>query len=272
MQDLDNDTVIAAFLLETLGIEDRERVLDRIEEDGGYAERVQALETDLILRWHRGTLPLPERERFAKVYTTPARRRRVEEMGMFIGVAEMAAPATSASATQRVGATLEPAVGRGNWLEERWAVPRWAVMPAAAVLATAFVAGAYFGPWRAAASGPTFLDVSLTAVGERGPESAATGIDPVELPPTTSLVLLTVKRIAPQSGTLTAEVTSPDRPDVLSVGPVYTVTSPQETALTVMVPARDLPNGDYVLTVRNTTNGRSDVVSTQAFRVLRLPS
>jgi hypothetical protein len=284
MQDLDSDTVVAAFLLETLGVEDRERVLTRLEEDEDYFERVAAFESDLILQWHRGDMPAGERELFARAYATPARRRLVEQMDVVIRVAEMATspeaapaphPAVVTPAKERARA---PEGGRGvaAWLSASWTVPRWFPAAAAVAIAAAFISGAYVGSRRSSVDpsgvppGSTIFGMRLTAVGEKGP-AIPKGFDTLDLPLTASMVQLTVQPTVTPEAPLTAVLTSPDRAIVLQAGTPMIGHSSTGTTLTVTVRAADLPDGDYILIVRGTdaNAGGTGVISTQAFRVTR---
>jgi hypothetical protein len=263
MQDLDSETVIAAFLLETLGGEDRERVLARLEEDEAYFERVTAFESDLILQWHRGGLSSRERELFAKAYATPARRRLVEQSALLIHVADMAAPKN----------------GLAAWLSAPWTLPRWAAAAAVLAMAAAFIAGDWFGARRprlpddpivAGSGGVMTFAMNLTATGEKGP-AAAQGFDTVPLPPTTAFVQLTVETSVAPDGPLTAEIVAKDRPIVLRAGTPVIGRSATGTTLTVTVPAADLPDGDYVLTIRGAgaRAAGASAIAMQGFRVIR---
>ena len=291
MLDLDNDTAITAFLLETLGDEDKERVLARMEEDEDFAERVVAMEEDLIHQWHRGSLPPRERELFAKVYATPARRRRVEEVRMLMRVTDMASsPAPervvaippAAAAARNAARAIEPAAiesaGVASWLASPLPLSRWAALPVAAAIAGAFVSGAYFGARRAptvehpAAGGSKIATITLSAIGEKGPP-AARGFDPFYVPEGTTTIQLTVDSLAAPAAALTAEIATPDRAIVLPAGAPEMGRSPTGTTLTITVPANKLPDGDYVLTLHSAAAGQTDaVISTQAFRVIRLSS
>jgi hypothetical protein len=305
MPDLDDEAVITAFLLGTLDEAEQTRLFDRLADDEAYFERVEAAEDDLILRWHRDKLTPEQRELFAKAYAAPARRARVEESLALLRVAEAsvaaerAAERAAAHAAQPVvehvaehAGAARPADGQpvalldriAAWLSVPSLMPRWGVAAGAVAIVAALLTGLYFSSRRMPGDGgdgrtagpPMVVAVTLTAIGEKGPPvdpapSTAKGFDTVRLPRPASAVQLTVEpRVVPNGGALTADISSPDNGTVLQLGAPTVSRSTNGTALTVTVPARDLPDGDYLLTVRRAAPaGSSEVLSTQAFRVIR---
>lgn len=273
MHDLDDESVITAFLLGALDEEEKARVFDRLGDDEGYFERVEAAEDDLILRWHRGTLTPEQRELFARAYAAPARRARVDASLALLRAAEESVAGERADTSAVVG----PFDRLRAWLTAPWLLPRWAVAAGAVAIVAAMLTGAYLGNRRIPGDGgdsrasgpPVIVAVTLTAIGEKGPP-VAKGFDTIHLPRAASAVQLTVEpRVTPDGAALAADISSPDHGTVLRLGAPAVGRSPTGTTLTVTVPTRDLPDGDYVLTVRRAGAGGSDILSTQAFRVIR---
>lgn len=284
MRDLDDETVMTAFLLESLEDGDRERVFMRLAEDEEFFERMQALEHEIILRWHRGTLPPRERDLFVRAYDTPARQARVEEALTLIRAFEAARPAAAAATVAAPPETATAEAGgffasSSRWLTAPWPLPRYALLSAFALVAAAGLVALNYGllgPGGGASGSGQGLVVAVTlrAVGEKGP-AAPRGFETIYLPPDVSAIRLTVEpgvESLPDATALRSEVASPDRDGVLTLASPIVSQSKAGAALTYTISAGDLPDGDYVLTIRRTADnagGEPGVLATQNFRVIR---
>ena len=264
MQDMDDDQIMTDFLLGTLDEKTRSSVFDRLGADDGFVERMAAMEDDLILRWHRGQLPARQQELFERAYAEPSRRARVDSAITLIQAAEAWKANQEAGVWNRIA----------RWAGTPWisAVPRWAIAAVGIVLLTSL--GAYLSTGeRSAATPPPFTATFiLTAVGERG-SSTAKGFDSVSLPPNATAVELVVEPSGVTAeGRFTAEIAAVDRGTILEVNQPSVRRSAAGPTLTITVASSELPDGDYVLTVRHVTTGGSEVVSRQPFRVVRQPN
>jgi len=260
VQDVNDDRVMTDYLLGALDEDTRERIFDRLGADETYFESMAGLEDDLILRWHRGELPADRAALFARAYADPARRARVDSALVLLQAADTWKRQQERGSRGRLA----------TFLTSLRTMPRLAVAGACVAL----VAGLAFWAQSASRKGPaatrTFA-VTLTAIGEKEPQSQ--GFDRIDLPRDATTLLLTVKpSTRPDAGRLTAQITALDRGTVLRLGPPSVDPSAPATAWTVTVPTTDLPDGDYVLTLRHDAADRTEPVASQAFRVRRLPN
>jgi hypothetical protein len=255
---LDDERVMTSFLLRSLDEATRERVLDRLENDGTYFEAMAALEDDLILRWHHGLLPPADRGLFAKAYADSARRARVDETLALVAAAR--ARQASSGVADTTGAAGAPPAVTGKGIFQRWNVAAAAV----AVLAIGLSSLVYVTNRRSTPATP--FRVTLSAVGQKSEGNR--GYDLVTIPPGTTDVVLAIRSTAPPEGDLSAELqareggAAPRR-----YRPVVERTATGDT-VTVSVSSADLADGDYVLTITADANP-SEPVATQAFRVTR---
>ena len=261
MRDVNDDRVMTDFLLGKLDGETREQIFDRLGSDEAYFETMAALEDDLILRWHRGELPPDERELFAMAYADPARQARVDAALPLLHAAEAwkAEPQPTSFAARLIARLprLPP-------------VPRFALAGAAIAL----VAG--LSLWMAWPAGDPFKGtpatgtyaVTLTAIGEKGTPSA--GFDRLDLPRGKTVIELTVVSSSiPADARLTAQILDRDRGTVLALDPPIVRRSNAVTNATVSVAAANLPDGDYVLTMRRDASAGGELMATQSFRMAR---
>jgi hypothetical protein len=235
------------FLLGVLDDETRARVLDRLETDEAYFESMAALEDDLILRWHQGSLSPADRALFARAYADTSRRARDDEAGALLQAARV-------WASSRTGgrAVLE------------WRVPRWAAAAAAAGVVLGLSSLAYFASKQGVPAAP--FRVPLSAVGQKA--GGGKGYDRVDVPPESPAVVFVITATVVPDGSLTAELQARDRAGTpLRLRPVLE-RAPAANTLTITVDTADLPDGDYVLTVVADANP-SEPVATQSFRVTR---
>src|SRR5262245_26219364 len=112
------------FLVGDVTPEERERVEGRFMTDPDSFERVCAIEDDLILSHVRNELPADWRARFESAYlTTPARRRRVDEMRAVVaGMSTQKAPARTRKrllVTLGAAAAVLVAIGVAALLQKR---------------------------------------------------------------------------------------------------------------------------------------------------------
>lgn len=275
VDDVYDDRVLTAFLLGTLDEQTRERIFDRLGTEDAFFERIAALEDDLLLRWHRGQLLASEREQFMRSYAEPARWARVEDAGKLVDAAnawkitegvdapprQMAAPGTVSSSG---------AIARAlAWIREPLRVPRLA-MGGAIVVLVASLAGYVVARRAAEEARPLTVSVTLTAVGQKGTDPAAKGYDDVRLPSgATTVAFVVAPQTVPVGGRVTAELVARDRPTVLELGSPTVDRATAQPRLIFTVPTSNLPDGDYVLTVRHEGDGETASIATQAFRVTR---
>lgn len=118
--------------------------------------------------------------------------------------------------------------------------------------------------------GRVVLAYNLSAAGERGPRSA-NGFDRIRLPAHTTDVQLSLATSRLEPGErFEAELQSIDGGGAIPVpGPTV---DPSSRGAMVSVTMRAPPDGDYVLRLRLVTGTSSQVVTTSAFRVSRIPS
>lgn len=269
VDDLNDDRVLTAFLLGTLDEQTRERIVDRLGTEDAFFERIAALEDDLLVRWHRGQLSASEREQFVRSYAEPARWARVKEARKLVDVAN-AWNVTESTQRQIAGTASRGAAVRAlAWLREPWKVPRLAFGGAMLVLVASLAA--YVVARRTAEyARPLTVSFTLNAVGQKGTDPAAKGYDEVRLPSAATAVAFTVEPQAmPAGGRVTAELVARDRPKVLQLGSPIVDRSAAQLRLIFTVPTSNLPDGDYVLSVRHQGDVDSTSIATQAFRVTR---
>ena len=243
--DLDDDRVMADFLLGASDAETRDRILDRLGNDEGYFEAMAALEEDLILRWHQGSLSPSDRALFANAYADPARRARVDEADVLHQAAQVWS--RRKTAPSRV-----------------WTSPsrRWAALAAAGVV-FGLSSWAYLASRQVVPAAP--LRVPLSAVSLKA--GGNKGYDRVEVPSDASAIVFVVTPAVLPDGGLTAELRARDRAATpLTLRPVRE-RSAEGDVLTITVDAADLPEGDYVLTVVADANP-SEPLATQSVRVI----
>jgi hypothetical protein len=134
MHDLVDEHVMTSFLLGTLEADDKERIADRLAHDIGYFEAMEALDDDLILRWHRGDLSGEQQQLFKHAYlSAPARRARVDESRALLDAAQAWNARPRASLWTRIVA----------WLVAPSRAPRFAFVAAGALLAAAISLSGY---------------------------------------------------------------------------------------------------------------------------------
>ena len=273
MEDLNDERVMTDFLLGGLDEKDRGRLFHRLETDEAFFESMAALEDDLILRWHRGGLSAMQRKLFARAFAEPARRARVDAAAALLHAAETWKRRDAAGVGQRIA----------QWVRTPWTVPRFALAATGVALVAVLALSAYVAnrrlrestrpgdaPGQATSpSGPIIVAFTLTAIGEKG-VPIPRGFDSIVLPRNATAVQLTVEPSnASGDGLFTAEIVAVDSGTTLHVEPPKMSRSATGQTLTVTVATRDLPDGDYVLTVRRVAAGTSGVVARQSFRVTR---
>jgi hypothetical protein len=260
VQDIHDERVMTDDLLGALDEETRERVGDRLGADEGYFESMAGLEDDLILRWLRGDLPADRAALFARAYADPARRARVDATRVLLHAADTWKEQEEAGFKSRFL----------MFLTSLRTMPRLAIAGTCVAAVAALAFWAQPASRRAASDTRTFA-VTLTAVGEKDPRSP--GFDRIDLPRDAETLALTVQRSTVLDGArLVAQITALDRGAVLRLGPPSVGQSTAATtAWTVTVATADLPDGDYVLTLRHDAADAAEPVASQAFRVRRQP-
>lgn len=263
MRQANDDRVMMDFLLGRLDGETREQILDQLGTDEAYFESMAALEDDLILRWHRGELSPEDGDLFAREYAAPARRARVDAALELLGAA-------AAWKEKEVPASVLFRLRTWATSQQLW--PRLAAAGAAVVLLAGlswWVFGR--GAESTGTTRPGTVAFTLAAVGERGTPSE--GFDRIDLPRDATSVELTVESPSvPGDARLTAEIRALDRGTTLPVAPPVVSKSNATTRVTVTVATTSLPDGDYVLTLRDQGAPGSEPVATQSFRVSRRPN
>jgi len=260
MQHKDDDQLMTAYLLGLLPQEQRELIDARLAADGPYFERLEAFEDDLILRWHRGQLPEAQRGQFDRAYADESRQARIAESLRFLQ--PLSARAAGGKAAVWVRQTHV-------WIVASDPIPRWAV--ACSFILIGVLAVSLSRPRLPKADGLT-LAVALTAVGERGGQPARS-FDVVRLSSDVATIQFQMSAAGPiVEAELVVAISANDR-DVVRE---YTAPSVRwvhaDQTLTITVPASDLPNGDYVLTVRRRSASDTDVLQRRAVRVTRTGS
>jgi hypothetical protein len=253
--DVNDDRVMTEFLLGGLDEQERAQIFDRLEADETYFENMTALEDDLILRWHRGTLPANQRDRFTREYADPVRRARVDAALDVLRTAE------AWRQQQERLPTLSALVARvaGGFTP----VQKLVGAVAGAVLIVALGVWTYL-PITAPAS---TLSKRLTAVSEKGPGD--TGFDTIELPRRTKFLELALDVMSPPAGAaLSASILARDRGTTMLLTPIVSSRTEKISTVKVTIPTVDIPDGDYVLTIRAGETG-SDTLATQPLRVRR---
>jgi hypothetical protein len=125
---VDDDQVLARYLLGSASAEEVERLDEHSIADDQLALRLHEVENDLVDAYVRGELAGETLERFQSHYLcTPARRSKVSFAQALL--AYQSGPARASA----------PATSRGRWLSTPWIIPRWG--PAAALLLLLIAAG-----------------------------------------------------------------------------------------------------------------------------------
>ena len=277
MVDLHDDDVMRRFLVDDVSPDERERIEQRFMEDSDYHDELCALEEDLLLSYARGELAEPWRGGLkARLESSEALRRELEALKAFRSGLAAAAPAVRA-ARKKTAAVIGPAQGwkqrkspeespkasKGPAADAAPIVPprstlRWAAgigaLAAAALLAVGFwwMARPPVGqpsPAPAVAekpSGPAAIATFLLVPGlkaERGPSNSfriPSGAEQIRLQltlPATSVnaVDATLRPVGAQTLTVASKPVAQRTGDALEIS--WTV------------PARQLPPGDYILTI-----------------------
>lgn len=260
-----DEQVMTRFLLGALDAEERERVTDRLAEDALYFKEMAAFDDDLILRYHHRQLSPAERALFEKAYlTSPVRSARVDASRALLEAA------TAVAKQERRSVWSWPL----EWLATPWSLPRFALVGAGAAVVIAVSLAAYVigDARRLRTTEPSpaervVVAFTLTAQGVRGP-GGTQGMDRLQISPDTDELRLSVAIDGSRrSGErFEAELTPVDGGTAEHVSPSIKATD-TEVIATVAVAAP--PDGDYILTVRRSVDGNSEVVATQAFRVTR---
>jgi hypothetical protein len=277
MSDINDERLMTRFLLGDLRPAERQAIEERLAADPVYFEALAALEDDLILRWHRGSLSDGEQRLFTESYfSSPSRQARVASGRELIEAAEqcMAAAAVGPSVWNRLS----------RWLSARPCAPPFAGARAVALLVVV-VSVALFTTSNAtrrlqlgdeedtrprqqvetARRSPVAF--TLAPVGERG---TTDGSNLVQIPRDVDEVRLQFEvtdlsaaaALEAMIEPLTGVIAAPAR----SVRVARTSTSEQ---VTLTVATDELPDGDYVLRLRRATpRGGHIIVATRTFRVI----
>jgi hypothetical protein len=258
---MDNDALMTRFLLGDLDPVDQEKIEERLITDRAYFETLAALEDDLILRWHRGELADDEQRLFADSYlSSPSRQARVAAGRELIDAA--ARWNASASARWSVWNSLR------QWRESPWHAPRFASAGALALLALAvsFVLLNRL-PFDAPEETRLTVGFTLAPVGDRGTTDSTnlvaipSGADEVRLQ-------FEVADVTATEG-LDGMVESLTGAIVAAGIPVRVTRTADSSFVALTVPSRDLPDGDYVLRLRQASlEGGLTTIATRAFRVM----
>jgi hypothetical protein len=270
---MDNDALMTRFLLGDLDPVDQQKIEERLIADPAYFEALSALEDDLILRWHRGELADEEQRLFADSYlSSPSRQARVAAGRQLIDAATRWE--ASASARWPLWSSL------WQWRSSPWNAARFASAGALALLVLAMSVG-LFAPDGAirwlqrdeqqntdAARGLT-VAFTLAPVGDRGTTDSA---NLVRIPNEADEVWLQfeVADLSTADG-LDAMVESLTGAIVAVGSPVRVTRTADSSHVTLTVPSRDLPDGDYVLRLRQASPaGDRITIATRTFRVMHL--
>ena len=274
--DLDNERILTRYLLGDPTLADCAPIEDRLSRDASYFEALCALEDEVILKWHRGELSDDEWRLFAVAYlSSPTRHVRVGSTRALIDAID------GASAAQHVSIWIR----MRHWFVTPRQVPQFALAALAAVLVAAVGFAVYLrvtgeltrgerekAEFRQQTGAAHRLAVAFTLspVGERSQDTDRTNV--VRVPRQVAEVWLQFQIADPGTSTEFDAVLDPlDRTPTATPRPARVERVAAAALVTVTLAPADLPDGDYVLSLRRTAaaSGVSpDIVATRTLRVI----
>jgi hypothetical protein len=278
VMDLDNERIMTRYLLGDPTLADRAPIEDGLSRDALYFEALCALEDEVILKWHRGELSDDECRLFTLAYlSSPTRHARVESTRALIDAID------GARAAQHVSIWIR----MRRWFVTPRQVPQFAIAALAAIL----VAAVGFAVYRmngvtgqltrgeresvelrqqTGAAHTLAVAFTLSPVGERSQDTERTNV--VRVPRQAAEVWLQFQIADPGTATEFDAVLDPlDRTHAATPRPARVERVAAAALVTVTLAPADLPDGDYVLSLRRTVaaSGVSpDIVATRTLRVI----
>lgn len=259
-----DEQLLTRYLLGDLPAAQRERIDDRAAEDPDFFEDLCALEDDLILKHLRGELSARDNELFAAAFATPARQRQIESERALLTAARTMRPAPPASTSMWKSIVA--------WLTTPRLIPSFAVAAAAVVLVYSAPVAIYstysalVNPASTASgSSPRVIVVAgLAGDDQRGGGGGAERT--LVVPPEATDVRFSVA-LPPGAGDALDVVLERSEGGVLTTSGRWQLAD-RGAALTLTMPAGEVPAGDYTLIVRRPSSTDPDLAA-HSFRVRR---
>ena len=250
------EDTLMRFLVDDVTPDERARVERRLSDEKAF-EELAALEESMMLSYLRGDLSPAWRDRFeACLRRSEATARRLQSLDAF----RSAIAATAADAPRRT----EPEKTRSSW-QPVW--PNWGMALAASAALVTVASGAWYVSRETVPSQPTTVSVAPTVT---TPSVATFVLVPTltraaqesnsfRVPPGVEQVQLELT--VPADGVTVLNATlRPVGGDLLSIGSVPEFrTNGGAVELRWMLPARQLPPGDYILDLRAKAPGEEQV-------------
>ena len=273
MIDVNDERVMTRLLVGNLAPGEREFIEERLAADPAYFEAVCALEDEMVLEWHRGSLSDEQRQMFARAYlASPARRERVAAGRRLIDTID--------------DWTHAQEEARCFWwtrMRRYVATPRQVLqfsLAATAVLLVALPIAIYEMGGAVRRLQHISVIFPLPPVTERGGDPGQR-TNVLRIPRDADEVRLQFEIADPGDATgldaiLETLERTPNATPTASAGatavkhPVRLERTARVVLVTLTVAAGDLLDGDYVLKLRRTqADGRPGIVATRTFRVMR---
>lgn len=287
--------LIRCYLLGTLDERQQQRIEERVLTDRRFRRRVLLVEDELFDDYVLGTLSSDERRRFDERLLATA-----EQVNKLENLKALKDYATSVAAGLPRGLSGRSSLA-SRWLGALVSKRNLIYLPAAAVALIILVSLVVFvvqrqsKPGRDARAERAVLEEQIARLNERGDNGGASSGRPAPDPASVLSVALapTAVRGAEQSSMVTvpadkdllqfelqmlggeqqsfeATLQTPEGPEIFTVRGLRAGDWRGGKAVSLLVPARQLPGGDYILTLRGASRDRqTSVVGEYYFRILR---